>query len=113
MARRSRRTAPPGERQPATVGALPGTPLLTEALWAKLQPLLPVPANTGRPRGATRPLLAGLLWMMHHGAGWRAVPHEYGSWHTLYSRYRLWVNTGVWDAITAILRAASSMPSRG
>jgi transposase len=90
--------------QPATVVPIAGTPLLTEALWAKLAPLLPVPANKGRPRGETRPLLAGLLWMMHHGAGWRALPREHGSWHTLYSRYRLWVTTGVWAQITEALR---------
>jgi hypothetical protein len=104
VARRGRRTAPAGELQPVTVITVPGTPLLTEALWAKLAPLVPVPARTGRPRGETRPLLAGLLWMMHYGAGWRAIPPEHGSWHSRYSRYRLWVSTGVWNAITVILR---------
>jgi transposase len=86
------------------VVALPGTPLLTEALWAQVAPLLPDPAPTGRPGGETQPLLAGTLWLMHHGVGWRAMPRGYGSWHTLYSRYRLWVTTGVWAQITAMLR---------
>jgi transposase len=74
-------------------------------LWAQLEPLLPLPATTGRPRGDSQPLVAGLLWMMHHGASWRAIPHEYGSWHTLYSRYQLWRRTGVWARITAALQA--------
>jgi hypothetical protein len=104
VARRTRRTAPSGDLHPVTVITLPGTPLLTQALWEKLAPLLPVPASTGHPRGETRPLVAGLLWMMHHGVGWRTIPREHGSWHTLYSRYRLWLTTGVWDAITALLR---------
>jgi transposase len=85
--------------------SVPGTPLLTETLWAQLVPLLPPPASSGRPRGETRPLLAGILWMMHHGAGWRAIADEHGSWHTRYSRYRLWARTGVWAQITAVLRA--------
>jgi transposase len=84
---------------------VPGTPLLTDTLWAQLGPLLPVPARTGRPHGETRSLLAALLWMMHHGVGWRAIPREQGSWQTLYSRYRLWVTTGVWAQVTAVLRA--------
>jgi hypothetical protein len=105
VAQRGRRSAPLGEPHPATVVTLPGTSLLTEALWAKLAPLVPAPSGTGRPRGETRPLLAGLLWMMHHGVGWRAIPREHGSWHTLYSRYRLWVTTGVWAQLTAVLRA--------
>jgi hypothetical protein len=104
VARRSRRTPPPGVLQPARVVSVPGTPLLTETLWVRLLPLLPLPAGTGRPRGETRPLLAELLWMLHHGAGWRTIPREQRSWQTLYSRYRLWVATGVWAQITAVLR---------
>ena len=103
VARRNRRTAPPGEVPLAAVVSVPGTPLLTETLWAELLPILPVPARTGRPRGETRPLLAGLLWMMHHGAGWRTIPREYGSWHTLFSRYQRWRRTGIWAQITATL----------
>jgi transposase len=36
----------------------------------------------------------GLLWVMRTGAPWREIPAAYGSWHTLYSRYRRWDEDG-------------------
>jgi transposase len=51
--------------------------------------------------------------MMHHGVGWRAMPREHGSWQTLYSRYRLWVTTGVWPQIVAVLRENSPAQPSG
>jgi transposase len=94
--------------------AVPGTPLLTDALWDRLRPLLPVPAPRGRPQAATRPLLAGLLWLMHTGASWRAIPAAYGPWPTVHSRYQRWRRTGVWAQIAAVLcdEAGPSAPAR-
>jgi transposase len=81
-----------------------GTPLLTEALWARLLLVLPPPTKGGRPRSDDHPIVAGLLWMMHAGALWREIPPTYGSWHTLYSRYQRWRRTGTWGQISAVLR---------
>jgi Putative transposase of IS4/5 family (DUF4096) len=108
VARRSQRTPPPTAPQAARVVAVPGTPLLTDALWARLRLLLPAPARRGRTPGDARPLLAGLLWLMHYGARWRAIPAAYGPWHTIYSRYQLWRRTGVWAQIVASLRDSTA-----
>lgn len=84
--------------------AVPGTPLLTEPLWTDLAPLLPPRAGKrGRSPSDHRPILAGLLWMMRMGVGWREIPPSFGPWHTAYSRYRQWGRDGAWARIVAAL----------
>ena len=102
-ARRARRQPPPLHGQGHVV-RVAGTPALTEGLWARLAPLLPpCEESRRRPPGAHRPILAGLLWMMRAGVGWREIPAEFGAWQTLYSRYRLWCREGTWARIVAAL----------
>jgi len=80
---------------------------LTDAQWAKLEPLLPPqhPA-TGRPNRDHRPILNGILWHLKTGAPWRDLPERYGSWMTVYSRFRHWQRAGVWDRLLAALTEA-------
>ena len=47
---------------------------------------------------------------MHSGAPWREVPSTYGPWQTIYARYALWVRTGLWDRIAAILHPDLAEP---
>jgi hypothetical protein len=102
-ARRARQHHDVPVRTPAVI-PVAGTPLLTEALWSRLLQVLPPPAKRGRPQGDARAIVAGLLWMMHTGAGWREIPPEHGPWHTLYSRYQRWRRTGTSAQIGALLR---------
>lgn len=104
-ARRARCHPPLVHGQP-TVVPVPGTPALSDVLWARLAPLLPRENGRGRRPGAHRPIVAGLLWMMRAGVGWREIPVEFGTWQTLYSRYRLWCKDGTWARIIAALPAA-------
>lgn len=104
VARRARRDVPPSTvTVPMTIG-VPGTPLLSDALWMHLAPLLPT--RTGK-RGRTpsdhRPILAGLFWMMRVGVGWREILPQFGPWHTVYSRYQQWCREGTWARIIAAL----------
>ena len=88
-----------------------GTPLLTDALWVRVVSLLPPPPTRGRRQGAARPIVAGLLWMMHTGAAWREIPAAYGPWQTLYSRYQWWRRTGIWAQICAVFRDEITPPA--
>ncbi|WP_425550673.1 transposase [Actinoallomurus liliacearum] len=48
---------------------------LTDVQWARLEPLLPVPARPGRPSKWTkRQLIDGIRWRVRVGAPWRDVP---------------------------------------
>jgi hypothetical protein len=89
-----------------TIVAVPGTPLLTEALWAAIAPLFPArQGKRGRAPSGPRPMLEGILAMMNTGGGWRAMPRAFGAWHTVYSRYQQWGRNGTWTRILAVLLA--------
>ncbi|WP_374197188.1 transposase [Nonomuraea sp. NEAU-A123] len=48
---------------------------LTDAQWAVLEPLLPVPKRSGRPSlSSKRQLIDGIRWRVRVGAPWRDVP---------------------------------------
>jgi transposase len=79
---------------------------LTDRQWEQLASLRPPerPA-TGQPSRDHRTLLDGILWRLCAGAPWREVPERYGSWATLYSRFRRWRLAGVWDRVFAAVQA--------
>ena len=70
---------------------------LTDEEWNRIAPLLP-PENTGkqgRPRKDNRIILNGMVWLARSGAPWRDLPERYGSWQTVYSRFRKWIDDGI------------------
>ena len=97
---------PPMAMLPLPIG-VPGTPLLTDALWMHLAPLLPTRTRKrGRTPSDPRSILAGLFWMMRTGVGWREILPQFGPWHTVYSRYQQWRHDGTWARIIAALPPA-------
>ncbi len=72
---------------------------LSDAQWARLQPLLPKPARTGRPATDHRQVLNGILWIHRTGAPWSDLPERYGSRGTVSSRFYRWRAQGVWQQI--------------
>ena len=53
-------------------------------------------------------MLNGILWILRTGAPWRDLPERYGSWVTVYSRFRRWRAAGVWDRILSALQAEAA-----
>ncbi|WP_082112348.1 transposase [Paenibacillus sp. DMB20] len=39
------------------------------------------------------------FWVVRSGAPWRNLPEYYGTWSTVYSRFRRWQAAGIWDRI--------------
>jgi transposase len=79
---------------------------LTDEQWKRLEPLLPpVKPRVGRPNLDHRRILNAIRWRLRTGAPWRDLPERYGSWKTVYSRFRRWQQAGVWDRILAALQA--------
>jgi hypothetical protein len=112
-ARRAHRpsTAPPGTATagPIPIDALPGTAELNERHWQQIAALLaPSTPHRGRPSGDLRRQLEGMLAVMHSGGPWREVPSTCGPWQTIYTRYALWVRTGLWEQIAEILHPDQS-----
>ena len=82
---------------------------LTDEQWARLTPLLPPrKPRTGRPNHDHRAILNGMLWILRTGAPWRDLPERYGSWQTVYSRFRRWQQAGIWEHILTTLQAEAA-----
>jgi transposase len=79
---------------------------LSDAQWARLEPLLPVAGRPGRPSKWTkRQLIDGIRWRVRVGAPWRDVPECYGSWQAVYALFRRWQRAGIWQQILSGLQA--------
>jgi transposase len=65
---------------------------LTDEEWAKIEPLLPKPAGTGRPREVDfREILNAIRYMARSGGGWRMLPKDFPPWETVYWWFRRFV----------------------
>ena len=83
-------------------------PLLPDALWAIIEPLLPVHAPSpkgGRPRITDRQALTGILFVLKTGLPWEDLPAEMncGSGMSCWRRLAEWQADGTWDRIHAVL----------
>jgi transposase len=79
---------------------------LTDRQWAFIQPLLPPPAHTGRPRADDRRTIDGILYILITGCRWQDLPREYGAPTTVWCRLRRWGEEGVWERVWRAALAA-------
>ena len=78
---------------------------LSDAEWAVLSRLLPASGVAGRPRSDDRVVLNGIVWKLRTGSSWRDVPERYGSWQTLYTRFRRWALDGTFSRMLQAVQA--------
>jgi transposase len=70
---------------------------ISEQQLSKIQHLLP---KQRKPEDVeTIDFLNGVLYVIENGCKWRAVPPEFGNWHTIYTRFNRWCKNGILDAI--------------
>jgi len=50
-------------------------------------------------------MVNGILWILRTGAPWRDLPERYGSWNSVYSRFRRWKQAGIWERVLAELQS--------
>jgi transposase len=78
---------------------------LTDAEWRHLEPLLPTPRATGRPRQwPLRLIVNGIFYLVRSGCAWRMLPKEYPPWPTVHYYYRRWRLDGTWERIHTQVR---------
>jgi transposase len=87
-------------------------PLVTDALWERLKPLLPAPPRrrfrfTGRKPLDYRKILTGILFVLKTGIAWDDLPAELGCGCGKTCRHYLgvWHQAGVWQKLHAALLA--------
>ena len=78
---------------------------LTDAQWARLEPLLPAVRPGGRPRAhPLREVIDAMRYVLRGGIAWRALPHDYPPWQTVYHSFRAWRLDGTWERLNDELR---------
>ena len=83
-------------------GRVNGYRQLTDALWAQIAPLMPIPrGNCTLP---SRQVPEGWLFIAKEGCSWRALDERYGPWHTVHMRGRRWIDKGVLERVFAELQ---------
>ncbi len=77
---------------------------LTDEQWQIIRKLLPKPAKRGRKPIDRRVILDGILYVDRTGCQWRALPHDFPKWKTVYNVFWQWRKDGVWQTIHDTLR---------
>jgi transposase len=85
-------------------------PLVSDALWERIKPLLPPPKprrfrSPGRKPLDQRKVLAGIIFVLKSGIPWEELPQEMGCgcgmscWNYL----KAWQDSGVWEQLHKVL----------
>jgi len=78
---------------------------LTDRQWRVLAPLVPPPKPGGRPRSVeARDVVDAILYVVREGVTWRALPHDFPPWSTVYTYFRAWRRDGTWERVHDALR---------
>ena len=72
---------------------------LTEAQWNRIKYLFEEPKRVRRLPLNPRKVFNGILWILKSGARWRDLPSCYGNWNSIYHKFRLWCETGLFQLL--------------
>ncbi|CAM5478417.1 hypothetical protein SHIRM173S_04065 [Streptomyces hirsutus] len=84
---------------------------LTDEQWKLIEPFLPIGEYGPYPE-RLREQFEGMIWRFRTGAQWRETPGEFGPWPTVYGRFRVWRNAGVFTALLEGLIAEAARRGR-
>jgi len=78
---------------------------LTDAQWERIEPHVPKPKPGGRPATVDRrEIVNAIFYLVREGITWRALPHDFPPYRTVYHYFRLWRDDGTWQTIHDALR---------
>src|ERR1700676_359785 len=78
---------------------------LTDAQWQLVQPFLAAAKPGGRPRKTDlREVVHAIVYLNREGCTWRALPHDFPPWRTVYEYFAAWRRDGTWDELNGALR---------
>ncbi len=78
---------------------------LSDAEWSYIEPHVPIPVASGRPRLHTlREILDAIFYIVRSGCAWRLLPHDFPPWKTVHHYFRTWRIDGTWKRIHTALR---------
>ena len=72
---------------------------ITNSQWNTIQPHLPKPAKTGRPRTDDRTTINAIMFVLITGCRWIDLPARYGSKSSAHRRFQDFQQKGIWKTI--------------
>jgi transposase len=78
---------------------------LSEAAWARIEPLMPQAVGRSRPWRDHRQVVEGIVHRYRTGIAWRDLPERFGPWQTVWKRHHRFSTDGTWDKLLSILQA--------
>lgn len=93
---------------------------LNDSEWKAIEGLVPE-AKTGRPRKwPIREMFNAMFYLLKGGCEWRLLPHDFPPWKSVYTQFRRWRVSGIWEAISQalvktvrVLAGREAQPSMG
>ncbi len=78
---------------------------LTHDRWAQVSRFIPAPKPGGRPaKHPRREVVNALLYVARTGCQWRALPHDFPPWATVYWSFRIRKKDGTFDRLMDLMR---------
>jgi putative transposase len=77
---------------------------VTDGQWQIIRRLLPKKSKRGRKPIDRREVVNAILYVNRTGCQWRALPHDFPHWKTVYNTFWRWRKDGVWQRINDTLR---------
>jgi transposase len=75
---------------------------ITKKQFKLIEPYLP--KQRGNVEIDNLTFINALLYIIENGCKWRAIPKEFGNWHTIYMRFNRWSKSGVIERLFAALQ---------
>ena len=74
---------------------------MSDEEWEQVKDLLPTDKleKQGRPPKENQLMLNAILWIAKSGAAWRDLPERYGPWQTVYTKFKKWEESGIFEKI--------------
>jgi putative transposase len=77
---------------------------VTDRQWQIIRRLLPPKKKRGRPPVDRRAIINAIFYVNRTGCQWRALPHDFPKWKTVYTVFWRWRKEGLWQRINDTLR---------
>jgi putative transposase len=78
---------------------------LSDEQWSVLEALIGVKTGAGRPlKYEIRQIVNAILYVVRTGCQWRALPHDFPKWSTIYYHFRKWCLDGTWQKLNTAVR---------
>lgn len=78
---------------------------LSDEEWAILAPLITPGTQAGHPQVLElRRIVDAVFYLLRTGCQWRALPHEFPPWPSVFYHYAKWRHQGTWERINTSLR---------